>query len=89
MPLAVMKTQMVMAGRAVARPIMEDLSGMERLVEQILDRARLGGLHVRTAHGGRLELRNAPDGGAVATMRFSQERMTEPPLLLARNLAFK
>ena len=33
-----MKTQMVMAGRAVARPIMEDLSGMERLVEQILDR---------------------------------------------------
>lgn len=45
-PLAIMKTRMALAGDMVARPITEDLSRMERLVEQLLDRVRLGGLHV-------------------------------------------
>lgn len=45
-PLAIMKTRMAMAGGAAARPIAEDLSRMERLVEQLLDRVRLGGLRV-------------------------------------------
>jgi signal transduction histidine kinase len=209
-PLAIMKTQVAMAGGAVAQPIVEDLSRMERLVEQLLDRVRLGGLHVEaddvvdlamvtrevaallgpaaiarglsmeligaerpvpvaglrdylyralrnlvenalmhaptgtmitvtveadgavsvrdrgggfgadllgpgavqgrefrsgredgiglglsivdrtmTAHGGRLELRNAADGGAIATMRFGQQPVAERPVLLHGNAALK
>jgi signal transduction histidine kinase len=42
-----------------------------------------------TAHGGWLELRNAPDGGAIVTMRFSQEIRTESPMLLHGNVASK
>ena len=209
-PLAIMKTRMAVAGGALAHPITEDLSRMERLVEQLLDRVRLGGLHVEaddivdlstvarevtamlapaaiarglsmelvgaekpvpvaglrdylsralrnlienalmhapagttitvsvgadgilsvrdrgsgfgsdllvsgaiqgrefrsgredgiglglsivdrtmTAHGGRLELHNVADGGAVAIMRFTQESRREPSMLLAGNLAMK
>lgn len=209
-PLAIMKTRMAMAGGAIARPITEDLSRMERLVEQLLDRVRVGGLHVEpddtvdlsmvarevttmlgpaaiarglsmelvggdrpalvpglrdyvsralrnlienalmhapagttisvavgadgalsvrdrgngfgsdllvpgaiqgrefrsgredgiglglsivdrtmTAHGGRLELCNAPDGGAIATMRFANRLKAEPSLLLHGNSALK
>ena len=209
-PLAIMKTRMAMAGGAIARPITEDLSRMERLVEQLLDRVRVGGLHVEpddtvdlsmvarevttmlgpaaiarglsmelvggdrpalvpglrdyvsralrnlienalmhapagttisvavgadgalsvrdrgngfgsdllvpgaiqgrefrsgredgiglglsivdrtmTAHGGRLELCNAPDGGAIATMRFANRLKAEPSLLLHGNSSLK
>lgn len=209
-PLAIMKTRMAVAGGAIASPISEDLSRMERLVEQLLDRVRLGGLHVEAgdvvdlstvahevtamlgpaaiarglsmeligaeqpvpvaglrdylsralrnlienalmhapagttitvtvaadgalsvrdrgagfgvdllapgavqkrefrsgredgiglglsivdrtmiAHGGRLELRNAPEGGAIATMRFSAAPPAEQPVFLHGNLVLK
>lgn len=45
-PLAIMKTQVAVAGGAASGILADDLARMERLVEQLLDRVRLGGLHV-------------------------------------------
>lgn len=45
-PLAIMKTQVAVAGGATSRILADDLARMERLVEQLLDRVRLGGLHI-------------------------------------------
>lgn len=45
-PLAIMKTQVAVSGGVATGVLVEDLSRMERLVEQLLDRVRLGGLHI-------------------------------------------
>ncbi len=45
-PLAIMKTQVAVAGGATSGILADDLARMERLVGQLLDRVRLGGLHI-------------------------------------------
>lgn len=44
-PLAVVKTRLAISKEPLAREIAEDVAPMERLVEQLLDRVRLGRLH--------------------------------------------
>lgn len=45
-PIAVMKAQLAAAAPPYARLLESDLGGMERLVDQLLDRARLGKFHI-------------------------------------------
>lgn len=55
-PLAVMKAQLATVDAAYARELERDLARMERLVEQMLDRARLGRFHVEP--GDTIDLRD-------------------------------
>jgi signal transduction histidine kinase len=43
-PLSVMKAQIALSGASAAATVAEDFSRMERLIAQLLDRVRLGGL---------------------------------------------
>jgi signal transduction histidine kinase len=45
-PLSIMKAHVAASRTPLARTLEEDLATMERLVSQLLDRVRLGGLHV-------------------------------------------
>jgi signal transduction histidine kinase len=55
-PLAVLKAQLAVADAPYARLLERDLAGMERLIEQLLDRARLG--RSRIEPGDVVDLRN-------------------------------
>ncbi len=44
-PLAIIKAQLSASDAPVARDLERDFAGMERLVQQLLDRVRLGGIH--------------------------------------------
>jgi signal transduction histidine kinase len=44
-PLAIIKAQLAVSDAPISRVLGEDFARMERLVQQLLDRVRLGGLH--------------------------------------------
>ena len=44
-PLAIIKARLALSQDAIARKVEEDFEGVERLVSQLVDRVRIGGLH--------------------------------------------
>jgi signal transduction histidine kinase len=45
-PIAIMQARLSVSNAALARDLQDDVNGMERLVGQLIDRARVGGLHI-------------------------------------------
>jgi signal transduction histidine kinase len=45
-PIAIMKARLAISDAALARELEDDIGSMERLVGQLIDRARVGGLHI-------------------------------------------
>lgn len=67
-PLAVMKAQLAVVDAPYARVLERELGGMERLVEQLLDRVRLG--RFRIEPGDEVDLRDiAREAGALLAPR--------------------
>jgi signal transduction histidine kinase len=48
-PLAIIKARLALSQDAFARKVEEDFEGVERLVSQLVDRVRIGGLHFETS----------------------------------------
>lgn len=76
-PMAVIKAELSVSDTALARNLERDFESMERLVNQLIDRARLGGLHFE--EGDRVDLCDVANrvGSFLAPIIIAKQRTIE------------
>jgi signal transduction histidine kinase len=71
-PLAIIKAQLAASDAPISRVLGEDFARMERLVQQLLDRVRLGGLHFETEN--RVDLSEVARDSAASLVPLTLRR---------------